>query len=42
MGGSKLMHAVAAAEMLDRSGWDLISVCPFGSGDAVCAIMRRR
>jgi hypothetical protein len=36
------MYAVAAAETLDRLGWDLVNVAEFTSSHFVYAFMRRR
>jgi hypothetical protein len=42
VGPERIMYAVAAAETLDRLGWDLVNVAEFTSSHFVYAFMRRR
>lgn len=42
VGGDQVTQAVAAAEVLERLGWELITVSEFASSRMVYAIMRRR
>ncbi|MFD6262688.1 transcriptional regulator [Micromonospora chalcea] len=42
VGGDQVTQAVAAAEMLERFGWELITISEFASSRMVYAIMRRR
>ncbi|WP_030486945.1 hypothetical protein [Micromonospora chokoriensis] len=41
-GGSSISQALAAADFLSRTGWELINVTQVGSGNTMHAIMRRR
>lgn len=38
----RVTAAVAAAEVLDRFGWELVNVAEFGSSRLVFAFLRRR
>ena len=42
LGGDQVTQAVAAAEVLERFGWELITISEFASSRMVYAIMRRR
>ncbi|WP_262013702.1 transcriptional regulator [Micromonospora sp. Mcm103] len=42
VGGDQVTQAVAAAEVLERFGWELITISEFASSRMVYAIMRRR
>lgn len=42
IGPERISYAIAAAESLDRYGWELVSLSEFGSGRLVYALMRRR
>jgi len=42
LGPDRVSYAIAAAETLDRFGWDLVSLSEFTSGRVVYALMRRR
>ncbi|MEV1154811.1 transcriptional regulator [Micromonospora chokoriensis] len=42
VGGDQVTRAIAAAEVLERFGWELIPVSEFASSRMVYAIMRRR
>ncbi|MEV4196891.1 transcriptional regulator [Micromonospora globbae] len=42
VGADRVTQAVAAAEVLERSGWELVTVSEFASSRLVYAIMRRR
>lgn len=41
-GPERVMYAIAAAEVLDRFGWELVNIAEFFNGSAVYAFMRRR
>ncbi|NYF57944.1 transcriptional regulator [Micromonospora purpureochromogenes] len=42
IGGDQVTQAVAAAEVLEQFGWELVTVSEFASSRMVYAIMRRR
>ncbi|WBB69353.1 transcriptional regulator [Micromonospora sp. WMMD812] len=42
MGGDQVTTAVAAAEVLEAYGWELVTVSEFASSRMVYAILRRR
>ena len=42
VGGDQVTQAVAAAEVLDRFGWELSTVSEVASSRMVYAVMRRR
>ncbi|PZG02436.1 transcriptional regulator [Micromonospora deserti] len=42
IGGDQVAQAVAAAEVLETFGWELVTVSEFASSRMVYAIMRRR
>ncbi|SCG76882.1 transcriptional regulator [Micromonospora coxensis] len=42
IGGDQVTQALAAAEVLETFGWQLVSVSEFASSRIVHAIMRRR
>jgi hypothetical protein len=39
---NKITSAVAAAEILDRFGWDLVTISESDRGNTIFAIVRRR
>lgn len=42
IGGDQVTQAVAAAEVLEAYGWELVTVSEFASSRIVYAILRRR
>ncbi|MEU5931123.1 transcriptional regulator [Micromonospora sp. NPDC047187] len=41
-GGDSISQALAAADYLGHTGWELVTVTQFGGGRTLQAIMRRR
>lgn len=42
IGPDRMAHAMAAVELLDRYGWELVNLSEFGTSRVLYAIMRRR
>lgn len=42
LGPDRVSYAITAAEILDRYGWDLVSLSEFTAGRVVYALLRRR
>ncbi|HEX5542970.1 MAG TPA: transcriptional regulator [Micromonospora sp.] len=42
VGGDRIAQAMAAADLLDRFGWDLVTISELTTSNSVYAFLRRR